>query len=152
MRLNVGCGGKIMDGWVNVDHHPLPGVDVVQNLDVFPWPFESGVANKILASHVFEHVAHPVEFVLECWRILVLGGSLTIQCPHWTSENAFTDPTHVRFVTDRTFDYWCEGEDLNGPLGAQFLGDTYKFNKKSVRRIGGDIIFTLVKIGNNNEG
>ena len=146
VRLNIGCGGKPIDGWVNVDHHPLPGVDVVHDLDVFPWPFADGAADEVLASHVFEHVRYPVEFVLECWRVLRPGGMLTVQCPHWTSENAFTDPTHVRFVTDRTFDYWCAGEALNGPLGAQFLGDTFQFRKKSVRRIGGDIVFRLVKL------
>lgn len=146
-KLNVGCGGKIMDGWVNVDAHPLPGVDVVHNLDRFPWPFSDNSADKIVASHVFEHVRSPIEFVLECWRILTPGGQLTVQCPHWTSENAFTDPTHVRFVTDQTFDYWCEGTDLNGPLGAQFLGDVYQFRKHNVRRYGGDVVFLLSKIG-----
>ena len=147
-KLNVGSGGKIMDGWVNVDAHPLLGVDVVHDLDRFPWPFSDNSADEIVASHVFEHVRNPVEFVLECWRVLVPGGKLTVQCPHWTSENAFTDPTHVRFVTDRTFDYWCEGTELHGPLGAQFLGDVYRFRKHNVRRYGGDIEFVLLKIGN----
>ena len=146
MRLNVGCGGKVRDGWVNVDAHPLPGVDVVHDLDVFPWPFEDGSCDRVVAEHVFEHVARPVEFVLECWRVLEPGGVLTVTCPHWTSENAFTDPTHVRFVTDRTFDYWCVGEPLNGPLGAQFLGDVYRFRKRRTVRRGGDITFRLVKV------
>ena len=146
MRVNLGCGGKARDGWVNVDHHPLPGVDVVCDVDVFPWPFEDESCEHVLAEHLFEHVRQPVEFVLECWRILEPGGLLTVTCPHWTSENAFTDPTHVRFVTDRTFDYWCDGETLNGPLGAQFLGDVYKFRKRRVGRNGGDITFRLVKL------
>ena len=146
MRVNLGCGGKVREGWVNVDHHPLPGVDVVASVDEFPWPFEDESCEQVVAEHLFEHVARPVEFVLECWRILEPGGLLTITCPHWTSENAFTDPTHVRFVTDRTFDYWCDGEALNGPLGAQFLGDVYRFRKRRVVRTGGDITFRLVKL------
>jgi SAM-dependent methyltransferase len=146
VRLNLGCGGKIMAGWVNCDHHPLPGVDQVMDLDSFPWPFDDGSVDEIVASHVFEHVRFPVDFVLECWRVLRPHGKLTIQCPHWTSENAFTDPTHVRFVTDRTFDYWCRGEDLNGPLGAQFLGDVFQFRKRKVRRIGGDVVFLLERL------
>jgi SAM-dependent methyltransferase len=146
MKVNLGCGKDIKKNWVNCDQHPLEGVNVVMNLDEFPWPFEDSSVDEIFASHVFEHVGKPIEFVLECWRILKKGGKATIVCPHWTSENAFTDPTHVRFVTDRTFDYWCEGEMLNGPLGAQFLGDTFKFRKQNVRRNGGDIIFFLRKI------
>lgn len=146
MRVNLGCGSRARDGWVNVDVHPLPGVDVVHDLDVFPWPFADDSCERVVAEHLFEHVARPVEFVLECWRILEPGGLLTVTCPHWTSENAFTDPTHVRFVTDRTFDYWCDGEPLNGPLGAQFLGDVYRFKKRRVIRNGGDVTFRLVKL------
>jgi predicted SAM-dependent methyltransferase len=150
MKLNIGCGPKIKNGYTNLDMSPLPGVDVVHNLDVYPWPFENETADQILAEHVFEHVKQPVEFVLECWRILKPRGELVIVCPHWTSENAFTDPTHVRFVTDKTFDYWCENTDLNKSLGAPFLGDVYNFHKHKIRRIGGDIIYRMRKNGLQN--
>ncbi len=145
-KINIGCGGKIMPGWVNLDGHPLPGVDVVHNLDEYPWPFEDESCVEVMASHVYEHVRKPIDFVLEAWRVLEVGGVFTVICPHWTSENAFTDPTHVRFVTDRTFDYWCRGEDLNGPLGAQFLGNVFQFKKVTMKRVGGDIIFKLRKL------
>ncbi len=146
MKINLGCGKDVKGGWTNCDHHPLPGVDVVMDLDTFPWPFDNDSASDIFASHIYEHVGKPIDFVLECWRVLKPGGRLTIICPHWTSENAFTDPTHVRFVTDRTFDYWCKGETLNGPLGAQFLGDIYQFKKVRMKRNGGDIQFFLQKL------
>jgi len=146
VRLNVGCGGKPRAGWVNVDRHPLPGVDVVHDLDVFPWPVGDGSCREVLAEHVYEHVAAPVEFVLEAWRVLEPGGVFTVTCPHWSSENAFTDPTHVRFVTDKTFDYWCAGTDLNRDQGKPFLGDVYQFRKRRMFRTGGDVTFRLVKL------
>jgi SAM-dependent methyltransferase len=146
MKLNIGCGGKPRDGWVNVDQHTLPGVDVAHNLDVFPWPFADESAEQVLAEHVYEHVKAPVEFVLEAWRVLVPGGLLTVTCPHWSSENAFTDPTHVRFVTDKTFDYWCVGEHLNQFQGKPFLGDVFRFKKRRTLRNGGDVTFRLVKV------
>jgi SAM-dependent methyltransferase len=146
MKLNVGCGGKPRSGWVNVDRHPLPGVDVTHDLDVFPWPFEDGCADQVLAEHVYEHVGSPVEFVLEAWRVLRVGGLLTVTCPHWTSENAFTDPTHVRFVTDKTFDYWCDGTHLNEFQGKPFLGDVFRFSTRRILRNGGDVTFRLVKL------
>lgn len=146
VKVAVGVGGKPRAGWVNVDQHPLPGVDVVHDLDVFPWPFEDGTCSQVLAEHVYEHVREPVGFVLEAWRVLEPGGVLTVTCPHWSSENAFTDPTHVRFVTDRTFDYWCDGEALNRDQGKPFLGDVFRFRKRRVVRNGGDITFRLVKL------
>ena len=40
MKVNPGSGGKPLEGYVNLDSNPkAPKVDVVWNLDVFPWPF-----------------------------------------------------------------------------------------------------------------
>lgn len=41
---------------VNLDRVALPGIDVVHDLDVGPWPFEDGAASSIEAKDVFEHV------------------------------------------------------------------------------------------------
>jgi SAM-dependent methyltransferase len=146
MKVNIGCGGKPRDGFVNVDQHPLSGVDIVHDLDIYPWPFDDQSVQHVLAEHVYEHVKDPIGFVLECWRVLDSGGLLTVTCPHWTSQNAFTDPTHVRFVTDQTFDYWCAGEHLNVAQGKPFLGDVFRFRKRRIIRNGGDITFRLLKM------
>jgi hypothetical protein len=33
MKLNLGCGRDIKQGFVNLDYMPLPGVDVVADLE-----------------------------------------------------------------------------------------------------------------------
>lgn len=112
MRLNLGCGAQIKPGWVNVDVAKQEGVDVVHDLDVGPWPFEDQAAAAIEAWDVFEHVSDPILFITECHRVLQPFKYLHLHTPHYTSPDAFTDPTHRRFPTEHTFDYWIPGRLL----------------------------------------
>ena len=118
-RLNLGCGADIDPDMVNADIVALPGVDVVTDLDK-PWPWKDGSAGYIKASHVFEHLADPLLFMAEAWRVLVPGGLLDIRVPYWKHPFAFTDPTHRRFCTEMTWDYWVPGRDLHTAYGAGF--------------------------------
>jgi len=109
LKLNLGAGFRSMEGWVNVDRVKLVGVDVVHDLDVGPWPWADESADEIEAKDVFEHLNDAILFVTECWRILRVGGELTVTTTHYDHPNAFTDPTHKRFPTRWTFDYWIPG-------------------------------------------
>jgi hypothetical protein len=37
--LDIGCGKSKTSGCIGIDRVTLPGVDVVHDLDQFPWPF-----------------------------------------------------------------------------------------------------------------
>jgi SAM-dependent methyltransferase len=119
MRINVGCGLEILPGWVNADIAPLRGVDVVCDLDDI-WPWDDNAADEVFAKHVFEHVSDPVLFMAEAWRVLKPGGILTIFTPYYRHMYAFTDPTHKRFCTEMTWDYWTPGTNLHEYYGTGF--------------------------------
>ena len=53
VRLNLGCGHIPMEGYVNVDGRPLPGVDVVA--DVRSLPFGEAEVDEIYSAHLLEH-------------------------------------------------------------------------------------------------
>jgi SAM-dependent methyltransferase len=81
VRLNLGAGGQRIAGFTNVD---LAGaVEVVHDLAVLPWPFESASSTEIVASHVLEHFdrATGMRFLGECHRILTPGGVLHLAVP-----------------------------------------------------------------------
>lgn len=139
-RLNVGCGSYAdPDPEVtNLDSHAYPGVQCVHDLDTHPWPFADGQFSELRAVQVFEHLADPIGFMAEAHRVLELGGLLLIVVPHWQSENSFTDPTHVRHCTERTFDYWCHGTPLHNQFGPAYAGDAV-FDRELVVRTGDDI-------------
>lgn len=145
MKLNLGAGSDARDGYVNTDLVDLPGIDVVHDLDTFPWPFDDDAATEILALDVFEHVDKPLGFVAECWRILAPGGRLHVRAPHWQSPNAATDPTHRRSVTEATFDYWVPGTPLHTSFGAAYAQGRH-FRKVSARQEGGNVVFDLDKV------
>jgi SAM-dependent methyltransferase len=135
MIINLGCGSSPLEGAVNVDRANIPGVDVVYDLDSGPWPFPDSSADRIEAIDVFEHVREPLLFMAECWRILKVGGVLYMQAPHYLSKNAFTDPTHLRFCTNETWDYWVVGKPLYESFGAAYGGHTHPFEMLSLEEV-----------------
>lgn len=84
MRINLGCGADIRQGYVNVDFRQLSGVDEVTDLSVFPWPFTDGSAEEILMLDFLEHFPYSQTrmILLECHRVLHRDGELVIQVPN----------------------------------------------------------------------
>lgn len=141
VRLNLGCGQGISDEFVNVDIAALPGVDVVADLNQ-GWPWKDGSVQYILASHIFEHVNDPVHFMTEAWRVLDDDGVLDLRVPYYKHPNAFTDPTHRRFCTEYTFNYWITGTALHAQLGAGYQSPPVVFHgvAAELNRHEGDVI------------
>jgi predicted SAM-dependent methyltransferase len=84
IRLNLGCGDKKWEDYINVDICPeTRGVkpDVVSDLRKLPFPDE--YADEIHAIHVIEHFyVWEVESVLSEWRrVLKTGGKLILELP-----------------------------------------------------------------------
>ena len=57
IKLDIGCGGDKLPGFVGIDILPLPGVDIVHNLENTPWPLPDECAHSAVASHVLEHLS-----------------------------------------------------------------------------------------------
>jgi predicted SAM-dependent methyltransferase len=116
--LNLGCGTNIIqrpgESWVNTDRVWQAGVDLVHDLEIFPWPWPRGFFSEVIARDVFEHISASATtgFMVECHRVLALDGVLELRVPDWRHENAWTDPTHQRACTEHTFDYWIAGTEL----------------------------------------
>ncbi|HZP31094.1 MAG TPA: methyltransferase domain-containing protein, partial [Acidimicrobiia bacterium] len=98
-RLHLGCGRSPLPGWVNVDAVAGPGVDLVHDLDRCadrPLPYPSDSVDEFLASHLLEHLHHPLPFMQELHRVARPGAAATFHVPYGSSDDAFEDPTHVR--------------------------------------------------------
>lgn len=109
MKVNLGCGRSPWGGWINVDIAPLPGVDLVLNLDdpakiTFPWADDS--VDELAMVHTLEHLHYPLPLMQECWRVAKPGAQFTVVCPYGSSDDADEDPTHVRRIYLNSFGYF----------------------------------------------
>ncbi|MGH9161084.1 MAG: hypothetical protein ACRD2X_14005 [Vicinamibacteraceae bacterium] len=83
LLVNLGCGVRPKDQWINVDSRPLPYVEVVA--DVRRLPFEPGSVAAFEAAHLVEHFRqHEMQTeILPYWLTLLKpGGTLRIVCPN----------------------------------------------------------------------
>ena len=90
MKINLGSGKDIKHSYTNVDYVKHEGVDIVHDLEVYPYPFKTGSADEILMSHVLEHLVYPLKALIECHRILKPRGLLTISVPHKNHPSAYS--------------------------------------------------------------
>lgn len=120
--VDIGCGAnKQGKEWFGIDYRPLEGVDLVQDLEKFPWCVPSESFDTAVCNHVIEHIQPThgifIEFMNEAWRILKPGGNIMIGAPYATSVGMFRDPTHVNFINEETWSYFDPFDQLyNGSL------------------------------------
>ena len=106
-KLNLGSGDRPLNEHINVDMNAnAPQVDVVHDLDVYPWPFESDSIQEIVMAQCLEHLDDRNRAMEEIHRILEEGGKAIITVPHFTWQLAYTDPTHKHFFAYNTFFYY----------------------------------------------
>jgi Methyltransferase domain len=132
--LNLGCGRKHRAGAVNLDRPAASSPDVVHDLDIRPWPFADNRFDQVYAFDVIEHLADLVGVMEELHRICRDGASIEISVPHFSSANAFTDPTPRHFFSRFSFDYFDSTAKVTLSLGV--FGN---------QRFGSDSAFELVR-------
>lgn len=111
IRLDIGCGAnKQGPDWVGMDIRPLPGVDIVHDMESIPWPLPDECVLSAVASHVVEHI-NPVKFgfinwMNELWRVMRHDGKVALALPHGYSPGYLQDPTHCNPCNENTFAYF----------------------------------------------
>ncbi|MBC7427469.1 MAG: methyltransferase domain-containing protein [Bacteriovorax sp.] len=124
-KLNLGAGTIILNDFVNLDCAQIPGIDVVHDLNSYPWPFEDNTFDYVLAEDLIEHLNNPMTAIEEIHRITSSGGIAEIQVPYWNSWSANTDLSHRHRFTEHSFDYFDPGRKL-GQL--RYYYSNAKFN------------------------
>lgn len=106
-RLNLGCGTDIKQNWTNLDIVSLPGVDVVWDINKFPYPFGNDTFEVVCCNDILEHVDF-IRVLKELHRITIEGGQIQIRVPHFSSINNYLDPTHKNKFSIDTFDFFTK--------------------------------------------
>lgn len=154
LKLNLGCGEDVREGWVNIDHqtpdalpvpyhHPWEGYErpsripsngcfIRADLDK-RIPLVRDAATFILAQHVLEHLRDPIDFLDDCHRVLAPGGQLSVVVPHADHPNATRDPTHRTFWRQGSMDHVLVPEDRRDP-------DAHEYTDRLWRKTGFELV------------
>lgn len=108
MKLHLGCGNDYKKGYVNCDISPEVKPDRIVDLER-ELPFKDNSISEIVANHVLEHVQNFVPLVHEFHRVCKKGVKIKIKVPFYAAWGQYNDPTHVRFFSPFTFDYFQKG-------------------------------------------
>lgn len=118
--LNLGCGRKHVEGAINLDVTPDTNPDVVHDLNRRPWPLPEGHFREVLANDVVEHLEDVLATFEEIHRVSRDGAIVRVAVPHFSSGNAYTDPTHRHFFGYFTLDCFIEGDERSFYTHARF--------------------------------
>jgi predicted SAM-dependent methyltransferase len=120
--LDIGCGDRKKVSWaVGLDRVRTAAADVVHDLDSLPWPFADDSFDVVIASHVVEHLADVLKLSEELYRICRDGAEIRIATPHFSSPDAFVDPTHRHQFGFRSFEFVAAPDQTHQPRLQQVL-------------------------------
>ena len=107
IMLDVGCRNRKEDHFTGINDRLFEGVDIVHDLEFFPYPFDDASCLTIKAAHVVEHIKPWLIFKWfdEMWRLLIPNGQLAISAPFANSQGFFNDPTHITYINEATFQH-----------------------------------------------
>ena len=106
IKLNIGAGKEKREGYITLDSSPQVNPDVLANLEK-KLPFKDNSFDEIIGNHILEHINNLNGLMKELNRISKKGAIIKIRVPFYLSVGAFMDPTHKRFFTPFTMDYFC---------------------------------------------
>jgi len=124
MNLDVGSSSHPEKGFLGMDRREVPNVSFVWDVmspseppwwaqqqfgaKAIPLPFPSMCVDKLLMSHLFEHIAPEASIAVmdEIWRLMKPDGQALIVVPHGNSHGYMQDPTHQLPCNESTFAYW----------------------------------------------
>jgi len=123
VNIQLGGGDDPQGGFINIDINKGSTVDIVHDLEKYPWPLPNECADLILASHIIEHINPAklgfIKFMDEIWRITKPRGQLMVATPYGGSFVYYQDPTHVNPCNEATWSYF-------DPLDHLSKGELYK--------------------------
>ena len=129
VKLNLGCGRDKKKDYINLDSSKNVRPDKVWNLEKTPLPFKNNFVDEVVAEHVLEHITNFIPLMHDLRRICKKGAKIKIKTPFYSAWGQFNDPTHVRFFTPFTFNYFRRN-NYEHEVGCE--EDMFKINKVKI--------------------
>lgn len=95
--LNLGAGNQVIPGAIALDY--MRGWDG----DTMPIPYPPGSVDAIHCYHFLEHLQDPGAMLMECQRVLRVGGVLQLCVPYYRGQIAYSELDHKHFFAETTW-------------------------------------------------
>jgi len=105
LRLDLGCGRTKQPGFVGTDRFPLPGVDIVMDMDG-AFPLADDTFDMVYACHSLEHVKNLMFTMKEVYRVCKHGAQVCILAPYYQQGGNIANPYHLQVFNEHTPRFW----------------------------------------------
>jgi predicted SAM-dependent methyltransferase len=140
MKLNLGCGHRHQEGFINIDNREEVKPDLYCNV-IHGLPYPDDSTDCVLAIDFLEHIplGKTIGVIEEIYRVLKPDGifeSLTPDAEY--GQGAFQDPTHVSFWVEQSWLYFSD------KAYRELYGTKANFKIDSIQRVcTGNRVFHL---------
>ena len=144
LRVDLGCGNHKREGFVGIDRVHMDGVDIVWDVRC-GLPVTSGI-DYAVADNLMEHIgAEFIDVMNAAHNAIRHGGRFTVITPgtHMPLA-AFSDPTHVRYFTPETWDYFDVASERWRDYGQSYGILPWRVLRREVRDRFIDVVLTPV--------
>ncbi len=91
-------------------------LDIVHDLETFPWPLPNECVSVAVCKHVIEHINPAkgtfLKFMDEAWRVMKYDAQIAIVVPYAGSPGYWQDPTHINPCNETTWSYFDPLDNL----------------------------------------
>ncbi|MEI7028202.1 glycosyltransferase [Paenibacillus sp. y28] len=101
LKIDLGCGARKQPGYIGIDHHALPGVDIVCDLNG-TIPLDDDTVDYVIASHSLEHIDHVFNTMKELYRICRHKAIVCIVAPYYNTSLNLANPYHKQAFNEHT--------------------------------------------------
>lgn len=124
VKLNLGCGFRKVEGFINIDNRPEVEPDLVHDITQ-GLPYRDNEVDEIVAVDCLEHLERMevLRLMDEIWRVLKQGGIFKHRTPSSDGRGAFQDPYHKSFWNINTWKYY-----FSDPIYKDLYGTKANFN------------------------
>ena len=99
-KLNLGCGNKKLDGFLNIDINPNFEPDKVVDLEKGKLPFKDNSIDYVVANYVLEYIGDGFcNLIKEIYRVCESGATVEIMVTHPRHDDFIDDFNHKRAIS-----------------------------------------------------
>ena len=101
VRVDLGCGKKKQPGFVGIDRFPLPGVDIVADMNR-GLPLTDNSVDYLVASHSLEHVDDLLLTMQEIYRVCKHRALVCVVAPYYHTSANMANPFHKQVFNEHS--------------------------------------------------